>query len=363
MSRQRDRGRVTLADVAARAGVDRSIASRIWNGDPNLTVRAETHARVMRMFSELGYRPHAAARSLRTAKAGAFGLLIPDFANPIYALIIRGAAAAAAERGFALLTGARVGGSLKMYDELLRDHRIDALLVAGAGGERELQALLKDTHLPWLMMNRRASRRGRYLILDDEGAAVLAVNHLLELGHQAIAHIAGPPTADTARRRSAGYMKALKRAGIQPSSEFVIQADYTVDGGARAMEVLLARSRRPTAVFVANVASAIGAMHKAKQSGLVLPRDLSIVAIHDLLLAEHLEPSLTTVRMPLEELGRRGVELLADNPDGVIKETISGPMELIVRASAIHPIDQRRYPNSRTVPSRMIDLQAKGKAE
>jgi LacI family transcriptional regulator len=334
-----------LADVAARAGVDRSIASRVWNGDPGLNVRAETHARVMQAFTELGYQPNANARSLRTAQSRAFGLLIPDFANPIYALVIRGAEAAAAERGFALLTGSRAGGSMKMYDELLGGRRIDALLVAGAEGERELEALLKAASLPWLMMNRRVSRRGSYVILDDEGAAALAVNHLLGLGHVEIAHIAGPPTADTARRRNAGYLKALNDADVRPPGGFVVQADYTPEGGVRAMGALLSLRRRPTAVFVANVASAIGAMHTAKKAGLVLPRDMSIVAIHDLSLADYLEPPLTTVRMPLEKLGRRGVELLADRPDSRIEEIIEGPIELIVRESAAQ-VDRARRTNS-----------------
>jgi LacI family transcriptional regulator len=333
MNKNGDGSRTTLADVAARAGVDRSTASRVWNGDPRLNVRPETHARVMQAFTELGYRPNAIARGLRTAQAGAFGLLIPDFANPIYALVIRGAEAAAAERGFALLTGSRAGGSMKMYHELLGGRRIDALLVAGAEGERELETLLKTATIPWLMMNRRVSRQGSYVILDDEGAATLAANHLLGLGHTEIAHIAGPASADTARRRNAGYLRALKEADVRLPPEFVVQADYTPEGGARAMSAVLSLRRRPTAVFVANVASAIGAMHTAKKAGLVLPRDLSIVAIHDLPLAEYLEPPLTTVRMPLEKLGRRGVELLADKPDSRVEEVIGGPIELIVRES------------------------------
>jgi LacI family transcriptional regulator len=224
-----------------------------------------------------------------------------------------------------------------MYHELLGGRRIDALLLAGAEDAREVRALLENTNLPWLLLNRRASHQRRYLILDDEGAAMLAVRHLLELGHRAIGHIAGPPSADTARRRSAGYTRALRSAGIRPVSDFLVRADYTPAGGAKAMETLLARDRRPTAIFVANVASAIGAAHAAKRAGLVLPRDLSIVAIHDLPLAEYLDPPLTTVRMPLKELGRRGVELLADRPNSRIEEVIHGPMELIVRASATRP--------------------------
>jgi LacI family transcriptional regulator len=337
MTRTGLRTRVTLADVAAHAGVDRSTASRIWNSDPRLTVRAETHERVMRAFTELGYRPNANARGLRTSHAGAFGLLIPDFANPIYARIIKGAEQASAERGFALLTGSRAGGSLRMYDELLHGHRIDALLVADAEDENDLQDLLEETDLPWLMMNRRVSRKGRYLILDDEGAAEMAVRHLLELGHESIAHIAGPASADTARRRQAGYVRALKQAGLRQSPGFVVQSDFTPEGGAEAMLTLLRVKRRPTAVFVANVASAIGAMSRAKQLGLAIPRDLSIIAIHDLPLAAYLDPGLTTVSMPLELLGRQGVELLSDRPMGRIEETIAGPMELIVRASTAPP--------------------------
>ncbi|GAA5071762.1 LacI family transcriptional regulator [Thermocatellispora tengchongensis] len=328
--------RVTLAHVAAMAKVDRAVVSRVINNDPTLNIRPETRERVLRAVAALGYRPNAAARSLRTARAHMFGLFIPDFANPVYAEIIKGAEAAAASLGYVLVTGSATGAGLKGYMDQLGQGRIDGLLLAGAEEESELTEQLDRAAVPWIMLNRRIPSARRYVILDDERAARLAVEHLVGLGHRRIAHLAGPATADTATRRSAGYSAAMRDAGLPDGP--VVQADYTPAGGAAAMAEILAAPEPPTAVFVANVASAIGALEAARAAGFDIPARLSMVAVHDLDLASYLYPPLTTVRMPLEELGRRGVALLGSlKPDETVEEILDGPIQLIPRASTAPP--------------------------
>ncbi|HWN35396.1 MAG TPA: substrate-binding domain-containing protein, partial [Pseudonocardia sp.] len=178
----------------------------------------------------------------------------------------------------------------------------------------------------------------RYVILDDARASTLAVNHLVELGHRRIAHLAGPEGADTGRRRHEGYQRAIRKAGLAVGPHSVVHADYTPAGGVAALRRLLSAPTPPTAVFVANVASAVGALHAAHAAGLSVPRDLSVVAVHDMPLASHLVPALTTVRMPLEELGRRALELLAKRgPEETIAEVVAEPVELIVRESTAPP--------------------------
>ncbi|MCG5212867.1 LacI family DNA-binding transcriptional regulator [Streptosporangium sp. KLBMP 9127] len=324
--------RVTLTDVAALARVDRAVISRVVNKDPTLSIRPETRERVLAAIEQLGYRPNVAARSLRTARAYMFGLFIPDFANPVYAEIIKGAEAEAAAQGCVLVTGSATAAGLGGYLDRLGQGRIDGLLLAGAGDESGLAARLDDAAIPWIMLNHRSRAVRRYVVLDDERAAALAVEHLVSLGHRRIAHLAGPAGADTAARRSAGYAAAMRDAGLPAG--LVVAADYTPAGGAVAMAALLAAAEPPTAVFVANVASAIGAMGAVRTAGLEIPRDVSIVAVHDLELAGHLHPALTTVRMPLTELGRRGVTLLGSlGPDDVVAEVLDGPIELIRRDS------------------------------
>ncbi|MEV0621576.1 LacI family DNA-binding transcriptional regulator [Nonomuraea sp. NPDC050404] len=330
------RSRVTLADVAAMARVDRAVVSRVVNKDPTLNIRQETRERVLAAIDELGYRPNVAARSLRTSRAHMFGLFIPDFANPVYAEIIKGAEAEAASQGCVLVTGSAIGAGLGEYMDRIGQGRIDGMLLAGAGDESGLTAQLDQSAIPWLMLNNRSRGVKRYVILDDQQAAAIAVEHLVRLGHRRIAHLAGPSRADTAARRSAGYSAAMRDAGLPEGP--IVAADYTPAGGAAAMSRLLTGPEPPTAVFVANVASAIGAMEGVRGAGLEIPRDVSIVAVHDLELASFLHPPLTTVRMPLAALGRRGVTLLASlKPDDTVAEVLSGPIELIQRHSTAPP--------------------------
>lgn len=328
--------RVTIADVASRARVDRSVVSRVVSGSERLSIRPDTRERVLQAIRELGYRPNSIARSLRTAKAATFGLLIPDFANPVYASIIKGAEAAAAARSCLLLTGSTSEDHFrtKGFLNALVD-RVDGLLIAGDQTIRQAKDQLEALHLPWLMLNRRSPESERYLILDDERAAEMAVSYLAQLGHQRIGHIAGPEWADTATRRKEGYLRGLQHSQLH--TVLIETSDYTSAGGYSAMTRLLSGAA-PTAVFVANVASAIGAMSAVKQMGLRIPGDVSVVAVHDLPLAAYLDPPLTTVRMPLEELGRRGVELLATlGSDQPITEVLQGAIELVVRGSAAPP--------------------------
>lgn len=317
---------MTLADVAAHAGVDASVVSRVLSRDPRLNIRETTRDRVLRSVKVLDYRPNELARGLRTARSKAFGLLIPDFANPVYASIIAGAEAAATELGYLLVTG-----SLAVQTAVLGEGRVDGLLLAGPE-----HGLRPD--VPVILVNRRTPGARRYVILDDERAARLAVEHLAQLGHRRIAHVAGPEAADTAQRRLTGYLKAMTDAGLAVDDDLVVHTDYTDAGGAAAMRELVGRGRAPTAVFVANVASAIGALHEARSAGLRLPDDLSVVAVHDLPLAGYLSPPLTTVRMPLGELGRQAITLLASVPaDEPVQVVVDGPMELVVRSSTAPP--------------------------
>ncbi len=339
------RRRLTLRDVAERAGVDRSVVSRVISGDRALSVRESTRERVQQAIRELDYRPNAQARSLRTARAQAFGLLIPDFTNPIYASIIGGAELEALQHASVLLVGssAEQGFRTQGFLDALDGGRVDGLLLAGDHGSERLFGSLSRLGIPWLMLNRRASGVQRSVILDDEGAASLAVRHLVHLGHRRIGHLAGPLQADTAQRRLAGYYQALKEAGLPSDPALVEAADYSSSGGAAAMNRLLEQEQPPTAVFVANIASAIGALHAARLLSLRVPDDVSVIAMHDLPLAGYLDPPLTTVRMPLEALGRRGVELLVSHgASDPIDEVLRGPIELVVRGSSAPPGATRR---------------------
>ncbi|MGX6449293.1 LacI family DNA-binding transcriptional regulator, partial [Patulibacter sp. S7RM1-6] len=231
----RGRKAVTLMDVARRAGVDRSVVSRVLSGDPALNVREETRERVLEAVRELDYRPNAAARSLRTKRADTYGLLIPDFGNPVYTEIIRGAETAARARECVLMTGSTAGEDDERggwQADIVGRGRVDGLLLAGDHVEPEQLGQLDARGVPWLLVNRRIEGARRWVVLDDEEAAALAVRHLVALGHEEIAHIAGPTNADTARRRLAGWRAAMDGAGLPTPDGLLVASDYTPAGGA-----------------------------------------------------------------------------------------------------------------------------------
>ena len=330
----------TLADVAARASVDRSVVSRVLTGDSRLSIRDSTRARVLQAVADLKYRPNAIARSLRQGRTGILGMLIPDFGNPVFPAIIRGAESAAGELGVALLTASACdeGFGVHRFAEIITQGRVDGLVLAGMNETDEIASSLTTAGVPWLMLHRRPESARRCVVFDDAGASMMGMNHLLALGHTRIAHLAGPPWGSCAGQRRAGYEHALRAAGVAASDDLIIAADHTEEAGAGAMKRLLAVDEPPTAVFAANVLQAIGALHAACRAGVRVPEELSIVAIHDLRPAAFVDPPLTTVRMPLGQLGRRAVQLLEQStPDADIEEVVTGPMELVVRSSTAPP--------------------------
>ena len=331
--------RATLADVAERASVDPSVVSRVLSEDSRLNIRDSTRARVLQAVADLEYRPNAVARGLRKGRTGLLGLLVPDFGNPVYPAIIKGAESAAGELGLALLTASDCddGFGARRYAEIVTQGRIDGLVLAGRSETDEVTSSLARSGVPWLILNPQGDSCRRSLIFDDERAAQLAVDHLLAQGHTRIAHLGGPSWGATATRRRAGYDSALRTAGVDPAGG-TITSDHTEAAGADATKRLLATDDRPTAIFAANVLQAIGALHAARLAGVEVPGELSIVAIHDLSPAAFVDPPLTTVRMPLEELGRRAVQLLErSSPDDAFEEVVAAPIELVVRESTAPP--------------------------
>jgi LacI family transcriptional regulator len=323
-----------LKDVAEAAGVDASVVSRILSGDRELSVRPETRRRVLETAARLAYRPNQAARTLKTARTMAIGMIVPELSNVAYATIAQAADRQAAKAGYALFVAT---GSVR--DRLAAlEGRIDGLLVGVATSET-LQPGDLGGRLPTVLVNRREAVGIPSVTVDDEQGAALAVGHLVSLGHERIGHVAGPQNSDTGRRRLDGYRRELRRRSLEFRSDWVAEASYDEAGGQIAAARLLALEPRPTALFVANIRAAIGAMAAARRLSLRLPADLSIVGFHDAPVAAYLAPALTTVRMPLDEMGAQAVESLFGLLDGRSVEDVclASPPELVVRGSSAAP--------------------------
>ncbi|WP_158578518.1 LacI family DNA-binding transcriptional regulator [Spongiactinospora rosea] len=325
-----------LAAVAERAGVSVSLVSRILTGDPGLRVRETTRQRVLRAAADLAYVPHVSGRALRLAEAGAIGLVVRDVGNPVHAEIIHGARLATAARGQALLLAAAPGPAA--IDRLIGEGRVDGLLWLGCGLDDDL-AVRAAAHLPTLLAGDRPRAGVPGVRLADERAVASAVAHLAALGHRDIGFIGGDAAADVSVRRLAGFVAALRERGLPVREEWIATGGWDAADGRAAMDALLARPARPTAVVVADVVMCLGALAAARERGVAVPAELSVVAVHDAWFAAHAAPPLTVVRLPLRDLGGRAAELIMsgdlDGPPG--GHLIDGPPELVRRGSTAAP--------------------------
>lgn len=332
---------VRLVDVAHRAGVGTSIASRVLNGDPTVSIRPETRERILEAARELNYRPNAFARGLKLARTMTLGMVIPNLAHPVNAEIIRGAERRAASVGYVMLLAdaEEFHQAGEAFRRLLLERRVDGLLIASASTTEEVLRDLAREALPFVIVNRRVRGVGPSITVDDARGMELAVEHLVSIGHRRIGHVTGPADADTARRRLEGFRSGMRSAGLQVRSALIAEARFDEEGGFRAMGQLLSVKPRPTAVTVWSLAAAVGALAAARRAGVDLPRELSVIAFHDAPIAAYLDPPLTTVRMPLRELAETSVDCLLRLVEGQTIENvvIRTPPELIQRASAVPP--------------------------
>ncbi|MFV2065003.1 MAG: LacI family DNA-binding transcriptional regulator [Chloroflexota bacterium] len=329
--------RATIADVARRAGVDRAVVSKVLNGDPNLRVREATRERVHHAAAVLDYRPNYHAQRLARARAGAVALLIPA-GNPLIVPTIAGAEDVISERGLLLWTASHEGELTERYLRLLRGGAVDAALVAGLGAQVDAEMLFTDPRVPAILVNRRSKGSDRWVILDDERAAGMATEHLIEHGHVRIGFAGGPEGVDTAERRRRGYMKAMRAAGLKVDPAWVVGTEYTPEGGAQAAAAFLESATPPTAVVAADANEGLGVWLTLHQHGLSVPGDVSLIAIHKLPAEDFRIPAMTCVEMPLRRLGRRAAELVLDTPwDSPIKEIIADEVRIFEGATVAAP--------------------------
>ncbi|MDQ7829202.1 MAG: LacI family DNA-binding transcriptional regulator [Armatimonadota bacterium] len=326
----------TIVDVAARAGVSPATVSRVLNGTPH-PVRPEVRARVLQAARGLGYLPNMVARSLLRRATSAVGLLVPDVSNPYYAVILRGIEDAAWQRGLAVIlcNTDRRPERQRAALQMLAERRVDGLVVAGgAFGPADLTVL--GGRLPVVAIGRHPARVPSVRV-DNVAAGALATRHLLALGHRRIACLVGPAGSTSARDRLTGYRRALRHAGVRVASRYVVPADFTPAGGRRGVERLWAQGPPPTALVAPNDQAAVGAIRALYERGVGVPGDVSVVGFDDTPLAAVTVPALTSVHIPMDELGRRALELLLQLRDGGAGRGVVLRPRLIVRESTAPP--------------------------
>ncbi|GFN21903.1 LacI family DNA-binding transcriptional regulator [Thermanaeromonas sp. C210] len=329
---------VTIKDVARKAGVSVTTVSRVLNNSPH-PISPETRQRVLEAVAELGFLPNAAARSLQLQETKTIGLMLPDIANPYYPGIVRGIEDVAHEEGYTIIlcNTDRSRERTSRYLRVLREKRVDGIIFTGGGVVEDAcrdRFFWREEEIPTVVIGRHSADFPSVQI-DNVAAAKGAIAHLISQGHRYIACITGPETSTTARDRLQGYREALAEAGLEYDAAMVVAGDFSPAGGYRALEELLARPRlKFTALFTHNDLMAVGALKALADNGLSVPRDVAVVGFDDIPLASYVLPRLTTVAVPVYDLGVTAMRLLRDLLQGrEVAPVTTLPTELVVRES------------------------------
>ena len=335
---------VTISNVANQAGVSPTTVSRVLNG--GYPVAQETRAQVEKVVRDLGYIRNAHAQALRRTSTGVIGVIIHDVADPYFSEIVAGIQEVGAAQGklVVLCNSLRDPRSELQYVQMLRGQRVDALILTGGAIEdaEYLRSIRNDARALKLQGSRMVIC-GRYssvntdvVVPDNHAGAQMLTAYLLRRGHRRIVELMGPPHFSTTDERSAGHREALRDAGITRDPALAIPGGFTRDGGYEATQRLLASKSKFTAIYAANDLMALGALTALREAGVRVPDHVSLVGFDDIPTVRDVTPGLTTVRVPMREMGRRSMQI-ALGAGGHKARVQVLPVELVERESVAAP--------------------------
>ncbi len=326
---------LTLDEIARRAGVSRTTASRVLNNGPN--VRPEVRERVQRVIAETGYRPHPVAQSLASQQSHVIGLVLPRrtetlFNDPYFPRLTQGIAQACNDHDYtlALFLMQTEADEQKFYPRISRKGLLDGIVIQVGQIGDDLIAHLLESDLPVVVAGRPLHHpNANYVDVDNVGGAYTAVTHLFELGHKRIGAITGDLRTTAALDRDTGYRSALQAHGLPVDETLIIKGDFTEIGGYEAMQRLL--PHKPDAVFIASDTMSLGALKAIYEAGLTVPQDIALVSFDDLPPATIARPQLTTIHQPVHAFGVKAMEMLLD----VIKNGPTPPRRIIMDTNLV----------------------------
>lgn len=333
--------RPTIKDVARKAGLALSTVSLVINNSGY--VSEEARKKVLQAIKELGYHPSRAARGLASKTSGNIGFILSEdhfsLAEPFYTKIFLGTEFEARNHNYYILlttVGARFREPADVPRFLL-EHNVDGVIIAGRVNEK-LIAHVDRMGVPIVLVDFDVPRKHYSSVqIDNHKGACLAVEHLLSLGHREIGFVGGDITHPSIAERYRSFLDCMTDHHIHPNPQLIVTdlPGTAVDDGAQGLKTILDRGGRPSALFAANDAMAIGCMQHARQRGLRIPQDISLVGFDDIETSAHLEPPLTTVKVFKEELGAAAVRTLVQTVKAKSATTVTVhiPVELVVRSS------------------------------
>jgi LacI family transcriptional regulator len=329
---------VTIATIARQVGVHPSTVSRALN-DGSGRMSSPRAAQIRVVAEAMGYKPDPWARSLRTRRSGLIGLVVPRLTDGVLAEMFEAAEDRARSFGYQAVTSSTrdIDQEERRLVRTLTDRRVDGLILATATLDDPLLGELDQQQIPFVLLNRRSAD---YPVVrgDDELGGYLATRHLISNGHTRIGFISGPPGISTSEDRRAGYRRALDEASIEQDDSLIAGSSFSPEGGVRAATALLSGPNPPTAIFAVNDATALGTIAIARDLGMAIPRDLAIVGYNDTDLAALLPVSLSSVSVPVREMGETAVELLHERLAGQTPRSVIMPPRLVARASSTNAI-------------------------
>ena len=312
--------KITIADIAEKAGVSKATVSRVLNNRPE-GVGAETRARIQQIVSDTGFQPSGVARGLATGKSRSVGLIIPDIANPFHPLLVRGVEDALSQSGYSLFlcNSARDIVKEKEYVRVLMEKGVDGVILNSAESDCDCQLeLLEKKGIPFVLLDRliegSSSRVG--VFVDNRHGARLAAAHLFSREGCSLFFINGPADLSQSVLRLAGVKDIMQEKALPASALTVLNGDYSIDSGYRLTLGLLERvgleSNRPpfSAIFACNDLMAVGALRALKAKGIRVPEQVEVIGFDDIELAHLVDPPLSTVSQPALEMGAQSAELL-----------------------------------------------------
>ncbi len=310
----------TMVAVAEAAKVSIFTVSAVLNGTS--VVSDELRKRVEAAIEITGYKPNSVARSLKTGRTQTIGVVIGDITNPFYTDVVAAVQQVLYRAGYSVMLCCNDRSVTLQQDHIavLRDRRVDGLIISPTGDDGDLRTALEQTHLPVVLIDRILDGlECDAVIIDNRAAVISAMRYLISLGHRRIGFVSGMFESFTGRERLAGYHEALDENGIRREDELVQLGNFRVDEAYNATLRLMTAPHPPTAIFSSNNQMVIGAMKALSHLGLSCPDDVSVVGLDDFAWTDAFRPHLTTVAQPVRAIGEQAAQLLLERLDGRAK--------------------------------------------